>query len=82
MPISQLELSVGSANCLQEAKIGTIAELVSLTEQELLQHRNFGKKSLNELADILKNMDLSFGMVFSDEVKERLKQETGGNEAS
>jgi len=75
MPITELELSVRSANCLKDANINIMGELVQLTEQELLQHRNFGKKSLNELAAILKNMGLSFGMEFSEEVKKRLQEE-------
>lgn len=81
MPISELELSVRSANCLKEANIKTIGDLVQMTEQELLQHRNFGKKSLNELTEILKNMGLSFGMELSSEVKEKVK-ELSKNEAS
>jgi DNA-directed RNA polymerase subunit alpha len=82
MPISELELSVRSANCLKEANIKTIGELVQLTEQELLQHRNFGKKSLNELVEILKSMGLSFGMELPEAIKRKLKEEAAKNEAS
>lgn len=64
MPVSELELSVRSSNCLREAKISTIADLVKKSEQEMLSFRNFGKKSLNEISDILKEMGLSFGMQF------------------
>ncbi len=64
MSVSELELSVRSSNCLREAKIGTIADLVKKSEQEMLAFRNFGKKSLNEISDILKEMGLSFGMQF------------------
>lgn len=62
LPISELELSVRSANCLKDANIKTIADLVKKTEEELLSYRNFGKKSLSEIADLLKVMGLSLGM--------------------
>src|SRR3989338_8308446 len=61
-PVSELELSVRSANCLREAHIKTLGELVKKSEAEMLKYRNFGKKSLTEINDILKKMDLSFGM--------------------
>jgi len=60
-PISELELSVRSANCLREAKILTIGELVDKSPAELLQYRNFGKKSLAEIEELLKGMGLSLG---------------------
>jgi DNA-directed RNA polymerase subunit alpha len=62
LPISELELSVRSANCLKDASIKTIAELVRKTESELLSFRNFGKKSLTEINDLLKVMGLQLGM--------------------
>ena len=62
LPISELELSVRSANCLKEANIKTIADLVKKTETELLNFRNFGKKSLSEISDLLKAMGLSLAM--------------------
>lgn len=62
LPIAELELSVRSANCLKDANIKTIHELVRKTESELLTYRNFGKKSLTEINDILKVMGLSLGM--------------------
>ena len=61
MPISELELSVRSANCLEEAKIKTIGDLVKKTEMEMLKYRNFGKKSLAEINAILSAMNLSLG---------------------
>lgn len=61
-PISELELSVRSANCLREAKILTIGELVEKSPQELLKYRNFGKKSLAEIEELLKGMGLSLGL--------------------
>jgi DNA-directed RNA polymerase subunit alpha len=62
LPISELELSVRSANCLKDANIKTISELVRKTEPELLSFRNFGKKSLTEIDDLLKVMGLHLGM--------------------
>lgn len=62
MPVSELELSVRSANCLREAKIKLIADLVQKSEPEMLKFRNFGKKSLEEIRLILKGMGLDFGM--------------------
>jgi len=62
LPVSELELSVRSGNCLREAHIKTIGELVMKSEQEMLQYRNFGKKSLQEIAEIIKSMGLSLGM--------------------
>ena len=64
LPISELELSVRSANCFKEANIKTIADLVKHTESELLTFRNFGKKSLTEINDLLKIMNLNLGMKF------------------
>lgn len=62
LPISELELSVRSSNCLRESNIKTIADLVRKTEPELLGFRNFGKKSLTEIGEILKAMGLDLGM--------------------
>ncbi len=60
--VSELELSVRSINCLQNAKIETIGDLVQKTEQEMLKTKNFGRKSLNEIKEILVAMGLSLGM--------------------
>ena len=57
-----LELSVRSANCLKNARIRYIGDLVTKSEQDMLKTKNFGKKSLNEIKEILKTMDLSLGM--------------------
>ncbi len=62
LPISELELSVRSSNCLKDANIKTIGDLVKKQEGELLEFRNFGKKSLTEISDLLKAMGLSLGM--------------------
>jgi len=60
--VEELELSVRSANCLQNANIRYIGELVQKTEQEMLRTKNFGRKSLNEIKEILAEMGLSLGM--------------------
>ncbi len=60
--VDELELSVRSSNCLQAAQIRTIGELVTKSEGEMLKYRNFGRKSLKEISDILINMHLGFGM--------------------
>jgi len=61
-PVSELELSVRSANCLKNANITLIGELVQKTEPEMLKTKNFGRKSLNEIKTILEEMGLSLGM--------------------
>jgi len=61
-PVSDLELSVRSANCLQNAKINLIGELVQKTDAEMLKTKNFGRKSLNEIKAILSDMGLGLGM--------------------
>jgi len=61
-PVDDLELSVRSANCLQNADIRYLGELVQKTEQEMLKTKNFGRKSLNEIKEILREMGLSLGM--------------------
>ncbi len=61
-PVSELELSVRSANCLKNANITLIGELVQKTESEMLKTKNFGRKSLNEIKSILEEMGLSLGM--------------------
>ncbi len=60
--VEELELSVRSANCLKNAQINLIGELVQKTEAEMLKTQNFGRKSLNEIKDILAEMGLSLGM--------------------
>ena len=61
-PAEELELSVRSANCLKNARIRYIGDLVTKTEQDMLKTKNFGRKSLNEIKEILKTMGLSLGM--------------------
>ncbi len=60
--VDELELSVRSANCLKNADIRSIGELVQKTEGEMLKTKNFGRKSLNEIKEILSEMGLSLGM--------------------
>ena len=60
--IEELELSVRSHNCLEAAGIKTIRDLVQKSESEMLKYRNFGRKSLNEIKTVLKNMSLKFGI--------------------
>jgi DNA-directed RNA polymerase subunit alpha len=60
--VEELELSVRSYNCLKNANIRTIRELVGKTETEMLKTKNFGRKSLNEIKEILQSMGLSLGM--------------------
>ena len=62
MNVEELELSVRSSNCLRAADIKTLADLVQKSETEMLKYRNFGRKSLTELSQILQAMDLAFGM--------------------
>jgi len=76
-PVSEMELSVRSANCLREAHIKTIGDLVKKTEMEMLKYRNFGKKSLTEITNFLKEMGMGFGMTIDEQ---KLKQYTGESE--
>jgi len=62
LPISELELSVRSSNCLREANIKVIADLVKRSEEEMLGFKNFGKKSLVEIKELLAGMGLTLGM--------------------
>ncbi|HEV2423385.1 MAG TPA: DNA-directed RNA polymerase subunit alpha [Terriglobia bacterium] len=64
--VEELELSVRSYNCLKNANITTIRELVRRTEPEMLKTKNFGRKSLNEIKEILSSMGLGLGMKFDE----------------
>ncbi len=77
--VDDLELSVRSANCLKNADIRFIGELVQKTEAEMLKTKNFGRKSLNEIKEILAEMGLSLGMKFEnfpvrEEIEDRRKE--------
>lgn len=65
-PVDELELSVRAFNCLKNAGIVTIRDLVQRTESEMLKMKNFGRKSLNEVKEVLASMGLSFGMKFDE----------------
>ena len=65
--VDELELSVRSYNCLKNAGIKTIRDLVQRSEREMLATKNFGKKSLGEIRDILRGMGLDFGMQFDEQ---------------
>jgi len=73
-PISELELSVRSSNCLSEANIRTIGDLVRKKETEMLKYKNFGKKSLTEINEILSNMGLHLGMDIDDKESKDSKE--------
>ena len=64
--VDELELSVRSANCLKNDNIVYIGDLVQKTEQEMLRTPNFGRKSLNEIKEVLTQMGLHLGMEVSD----------------
>lgn len=65
--VDEMELSVRSYNCLKNADIRTIRDLVKRTEREMMSTKNFGKKSLNEIKDLLHGMGLDFGMDFDEQ---------------
>ncbi|HEY3742344.1 MAG TPA: DNA-directed RNA polymerase subunit alpha [Bryobacteraceae bacterium] len=65
--VEELELSVRSYNCLKNANIQTIGDLVQKTEGEMLRTKNFGRKSLNEIKEILGGLGLGFGMKFDSQ---------------
>ena len=73
-PVEELELSVRAYNCLKNANVETIGELVVKTEAEMLKTKNFGRKSLSEIKELLAEMSLSFGMKIDS--KGRLVRET------
>jgi DNA-directed RNA polymerase subunit alpha len=75
--VDELELSVRSANCLQNANITLIGELVQKTEQDMLKTKNFGRKSLKEIKEILGTMGLGLGMKFDNwpQMLDRWKQQ-------
>ncbi len=75
--VSELELSVRSSNCLKNANITLIGELVQKTESEMLKTKNFGRKSLNEIKAILEEMGLSLGMKL-DNFPPTAKPDEGG----
>lgn len=73
-PIEDLELSVRSYNCLKSAGVNTVLELIQKTENELLKTKNFGKRSLEEIKEVLAKQGLRLGMKIDPEVVERIKE--------
>ena len=63
--LADMDLSVRALNCLKSAEVETLGELVVYNKTDLLKFRNFGKKSLTELGELLANLNLSFGMDIS-----------------
>lgn len=78
-PIDELELSVRAHNCLINAGIKRVIDLVNVPEEEALKIKNFGKKSLNEVKDSMKSFGLSFGMNISEEDVKRVLESRGNN---
>lgn len=76
-PVDELELSVRSSNCLKAAGIKVLGDLVVQSEAEMLKHRNFGKKSLAELTEVLQGLGLSFGMKINGYEKKPLPKTKG-----
>ncbi|MFO8113107.1 MAG: DNA-directed RNA polymerase subunit alpha [Desulfosalsimonadaceae bacterium] len=79
LDVDELELSVRSANCLRNADIHKIYQLVQRTEAEMLKTKNFGRKSLNEIKELLSEMGLSLGMKLEGFVPPEEDQEQGDN---
>lgn len=80
--VDELELSVRSYNCLKNANIRTIADLVQKTDQEMLRTKNFGRKSLNEIREVLRSMGLHFNMrIESDSLHEEGSAKSEDNAA-
>jgi DNA-directed RNA polymerase subunit alpha len=75
--VDELELSVRAHNCLKNANIKSIAELVQKTEHDMLRTKNFGRKSLNEIKEILNSMGLRFGMRIDFDALKKYQQEGG-----
>jgi DNA-directed RNA polymerase subunit alpha len=80
--VDELELSVRSANCLQNANIRYIGELVQRTESEMLKTKNFGRKSLNEIKEVLTSMGLGLGLTLDNfpsrkELEQRAREREG-----
>ncbi|MDR2737764.1 MAG: DNA-directed RNA polymerase subunit alpha [Puniceicoccales bacterium] len=71
MSVNEIELSVRAANCLNNANIMTVGELVMKSETEMLKYRNFGKKSLNEIKEKLEEIGLSLGMKIDERLLDR-----------
>ncbi|MBI4688426.1 MAG: DNA-directed RNA polymerase subunit alpha [Nitrospirae bacterium] len=80
--VDELELSVRASNCLKNADIRSIADLVQRTEQEMLRTKNFGRKSLNEIKEVLISMGLHFNMRVDTEALNKALANKGGESAA
>ncbi|MCK5804657.1 MAG: DNA-directed RNA polymerase subunit alpha [Lentisphaeria bacterium] len=74
VPVNDLELSIRAVNCLNTAQIRVLGELVGKAEAEMLKFRNFGKKSLNEIKEKLKERDLGLGMAIKEEILDAVQR--------
>jgi DNA-directed RNA polymerase subunit alpha len=72
--VEELELSVRSSNCLKNANIKSIADLVTKSEVDMLKYRNFGRKSLNEIKEVLNEMGMGLGMKIDKELIKEIKK--------
>ncbi len=77
MPVEQLDLSVRTLNCLRRANITTVGELITIKEKDLLQLRNFGQKSLHEIRDRLKTLELSLAPGVEDSTPPAVEETEG-----
>ncbi|MFW5893625.1 MAG: DNA-directed RNA polymerase subunit alpha [Verrucomicrobiota bacterium] len=73
-PVDELELSIRAKNCLSSAGVNIIGQLVEIPEADLLEYRNFGKKSLEEIKKALAKKDFHLGMVLRDEIRDEMHQ--------
>lgn len=80
-PVEELELSVRSSNCLKNANIRSIGDLTARTEEDIAKTRNFGKKSLLEIKEKLKEWNLSLGMTDYSEIKRSLREASSNSDA-
>jgi len=81
-PVEELELSVRSSNCLKNANIRSIGDLTARTEEDIAKTRNFGKKSLLEIKEKLKEWNLSLGMTDYSEIKRSLREASVNDDQS
>ena len=86
IPVTSVELSVRAQNCLRNAEIKYLGELIQKSESEMLKYRNFGKKSLDEIKDKMLEMGITLNMKLKDEVRvafnKKLEKEEMKSDAS
>ncbi len=81
-PVDELELSIRAKNCLSSAGVNVIGQLVEIPEADLLQYRNFGKKSLEEIKKALAKKDFHLGMVLREEIRSEIRKKLEEEEAA